>query len=302
MRRSAFLFTLLLGALTPGLVTQAQDCCSRRCTGEEPFLRFLDDLRCFPHGTCERDPYEERMETERHDYTQSTTTVGRGVVQLESGYLYLYKDEGGEVEHSHATPEALLRIGLSDDIEFRVRWNYVWKFFEEEPGEDGALDTIWSFKLQVTEQYGWVPESALEIRSSVPTGGSNFTLGRVEVGLAYIYGWKLNEKWSLYGSTAYLPSGLGEGSLVPEEPESEHFTVIGQSIALGTELTEKNTIYGEWFGLFSDGLEDDYSLSFLNVGVDHYFTDNLLIDFRVGVGLTEDSEDFFAGVGGGARF
>jgi hypothetical protein len=27
-----------------------------------------------------------------------------------------------------------------------------------------------------------------------------------------------------------------------------------------------------------------------------------LIDFRVGVGLTEDSEDFFAGVGGGARF
>jgi hypothetical protein len=242
------------------------------------------------------------METERHDYTQSTTTVGRGVVQLESGYLYLYKDEGGEIEHSHATPETTLRIGLSDDIEFRVRWNYVWKFFEEEFSEDGALDMIWSFKLQVTEQCGWVPESALEIRSSVPTGGSDFTLGRVEAGFDYIYGWKLSEKWTLYGSTAYLPGGLGEGSLLPEEPESEHFTVVGQSLALGTELTERNTIYGEWFGLFSDGLEEDYSLSFLNVGIDHYFTDNFLIDFRLGVGLTEDSEDFFAGVGGGARF
>jgi hypothetical protein len=242
------------------------------------------------------------METERHDFTQSTTTVGHGVFQLESGYLYLYKDEGGEIEQSHATPETLLRIGLSDDIEFRIRWNYVWQFFDDEPSKDSALDMIWSFKLQMTEQCGWVPESALEIRSSVPTGGSDFTLGRVEAGFSYIYGWKLSEKWTLYGSTAYLPGGLGEASLLPDEPESERFTVIGQSVAIGTEITERNTAYAEWFGLFSDGLEENFSLGFFNVGFDHYFTDNFLIDFRLGVGLTEDSEDFFAGVGGGARF
>ena len=90
-----------------------------------------------------------------------------------SGYLYLYKDEGGEIEHSHVTPETLLRFGLSDDIEFRVRWNYAWQYFEEEHHKDSAMDMIWSIKLQMTEQCGWVPESALEIRSSVPTGGSD---------------------------------------------------------------------------------------------------------------------------------
>jgi dTDP-4-amino-4,6-dideoxygalactose transaminase len=36
--------------------------------------------------------------------------------------------------------------------------------------------------------------------------------------------------------------------------------------------------------------------------LDHYFTDDFLIDVRVGVGLTDDSEDFFSGVGGGVRF
>ena len=46
------------------------------------------------------------------------------LVSSVSGYLYSHKDEGGEIEHSHATPETLLRIGLSDDIEFRIWWNY----------------------------------------------------------------------------------------------------------------------------------------------------------------------------------
>lgn len=294
--------TLVLASLLPALSSQAQECCCGHHCEDGPFIRFLDDLGCFPHGTCERNPYEERMETERHDFTQSTTTVGRGVVQLEMGYLYSYKDEGGEIEHAHATPEMLLRLGLSDDIEFRLRWNYGWKEFEEEPNRDSAMDLVWSFKLQITEQCDWVPESALEIRSSVPTGGSEFTLGRVEAGFSYIYGWKLNEDWTLAGSTVYAPNGLGEFSLLPEEPESDRFTVIGQSVALGVELTEKYTAYGEWFGLFSDGLEENFSLSFLNVGVDHYLTDNFLVDFRIGVGLTEQSEDMFTGVGGGVRF
>lgn len=303
MPRLLFIVTLLLTMLTSGLAVQAECRCAR-CCDDEPFIRFLDDLHSFPHGTCKRDPYEERMETERHDFTQSTKTVGRGVVQLEAGYLYLYKDENGEIEHSHAAPETLLRVGLSDDIEFRLRWNYGWKNFEDEAEEDesAAMDMIWSLKLQITEQRGFVPESALEIRSSLPTGGSEFTLGRVEAGLSYIYGWKVSENWTLYGSTVYAPSGLGEFSLIPEEPETERFTVYGQSVAVGTELSEKNTAYAEWFGLYSDGLEEEFSLGFFNIGIDHYFNDDFLIDFRVGAGLTEASEDFFAGVGGGVRF
>jgi hypothetical protein len=161
---------------------------------------------------------------------------------------------------------------------------------------------IWSFKVQMTEQCGWIPESALEIRSSVPTGGAAFTLGRVEVGLDYIYGWELTETWTLYGSTGYLPGGLGDFSLLPDEPEADQFIVMSQSLALGIELTEKNTFYGEWYGLYSDGLAENFTLGFFNIGVDHYFTNDFLVDLRVGVGLTDDSEDLFVGVGGGARF
>ena len=78
--------------------------------------------------------------------------------------------------------------------------------------------------------------------------------------------------------------------------------VWSQSVALGVELTECSVLYTEWFGLYSNGLNDDFSISFFNMGVDYYLSDNLVVDLRVGVGLTNDSDDFFTGVGGGYRF
>ena len=49
-------------------------------------------------------------------------------------------------------------------------------------------------------------------------------------------------------------------------------------------------------------MEDNFSISFFNIGVDYYLSENWVVDVRVGVGLTNDSEDFFSGVGGGYRF
>jgi hypothetical protein len=196
----------------------------------------------------------------------------------------------------------LLRMGLSDDIEFRLRWNYAWRFIDPGTNVDSAQDLIWSFKLAVTDQECWLPESALEIRSTAPTGGSAWTTGRVEFGLDYIYGWELREGLTLSGSSGFGTNGLGDFSLLPEEPASDHFIVWSQSVALGAEVTERTTVYAEWFGLFSHALEEEFSISIFNVGVDYYVTDDFVIDLRVGTGLTRDSDDFFTGIGGGYRF
>ena len=103
---------------------------------DEPILAFCDDLF---GGDCDgENPYAERIETERHDFTQSAVTVGRGVIQIESGYTFFYHDVDGATETAHTAPEMLLRLGLSEGIEFRIRWNYVWVAIEDEPDESGA--------------------------------------------------------------------------------------------------------------------------------------------------------------------
>ena len=80
--------------------------------GCEPCIKFLDDLFCPGHHASHHNPYEEPIETDRHDFTQSARTVGRGVVQLESGYSYFYKDTDHEIEHAHTMPEMLWRWGV----------------------------------------------------------------------------------------------------------------------------------------------------------------------------------------------
>ena len=57
-----------------------------------------------------------------------------------------------------------------------------------------------------------------------------------------------------------------------------------------------------WFGLFTDNREEELSLSYLNIGVDYLLSKNTVIDFRVGWGLNDESDDLFAGVGGALRF
>lgn len=265
-------------------------------------FEFCDDFTK-PYR-CQRDPFEERIETERHDFTQSAVTVGRGIVQVEGGYSYFYFDGHRERESSHTTPEMMLRVGLSEDIEFRVRWNHVWQFIQEEEDKIGSEDIRYSLKFQLTrqEESRCLPTTALELRGTAPTGGEAFSARKVNVSFDYIYLWELAEGITLTGSTGYLSNGFGDFSLVPEESARANFNTLSQSAVLGMEFTEQNTMYAEWFGLFSDGLEDEFVISVFNIGVDHYVTDDFVIDFRAGVGLSDDSDDFFTGVGGGYRF
>ncbi|PHR96214.1 MAG: hypothetical protein COA78_28950 [Blastopirellula sp.] len=266
------------------------------------FFEFCDDFtKC---RSCQRDPFEERIETERHDFTQSAVTVGRGVFQIESGLSYFYKDNASETESSYTAPETMLRWGVSEDIEVRIRWDYAWSIIEDEPNRIGSEDLRYALKLQMTRQpeYGWLPTSALEIRGTAPTGGDTFSTDKAEFGLDYIYQWQLTECMTFAGSTGYGSNGFGDFGLVGEHPGVDNFNAWSQSAVLGFELTEANVLYTEWYGVFSDGLAEEYSVSILNIGIDHYITDNLVIDLRLGMGLTDESDDFFTGFGGGYRF
>ena len=250
---------------------------------------------------AEPEEERERIETERHDFTQSTTVVGRGVTQVEFGYSFFQNSNEEEVEDSHTTPELMIRYGLTDKLEFRIRYNQVWQFGEED--FEGSEDLQLNFKVRTTEQFNLRPESALEIGIGVPTGADDFSTDEVEFGLDYIYGWKLNPRVEFYGSSGFATNALGEFAFRPLVPADEEFMLYTQSFAIGAELTERCTVYSEFFGLFTDGFEDDEeSPVFFNVGLDFYLSDNFVLDVRGGTGVNDDADDLFFGMGGAFRF
>ena len=240
----------------------------------------------------------EPLVTDRPDFTEASVTVGRGVLQLEGGYTFTYNSDDGERTATHSFPETLLRVGMfADWFEFRMDWNYAVEkqsFGGFEDTISGAEDLTIGTKLALTPQECILPETALILQASLPTGGSAFTSDEVLPGFNYLYSWELSEKWSLGGST-----GLNQA--VDDETEDMH-SVFSQSFTLGHSWTDRVNSFTEWYVLAPSGADTDPTENYLDGGFTVLLNNDVQWDIRAGVGLNEAADDFFAGSGLSLRY
>lgn len=230
--------------------------------------------------------------TDRPDFTESTVTVGKGVAQIELGYTYL--DTGDSDAHSLGEP--LLRYGiLAEWLELRLGI-----FPLEESGETGFSDLYFGFKIALSPQDGWLPEMALIPQTYAPTGSDSFTSDHWEPGINWTYGWQINDFLSTAGSSQInqrFAEGNGNGG-----GDSDDFLRLAQSWTLAFSLNKKIGAYTEWFALFPLGSNGAKNEHYINGGFTYLINNDLQFDVRVGWGLNDASEDFFAGAGLSVRF
>jgi hypothetical protein len=138
----------------------------------------------------------EPIVTDRPDFTEASSTVGRGVVQIEAGYTFFHNNDAGVQTDQHSFPETLLRVGMfADWFEFRADWNYAVEdttIAGATTQQSGAEDLTLGCKIGLTPQESILPETAIIIQFSVPTGGDAFTANEVLPGINYLYGWDIN--------------------------------------------------------------------------------------------------------------
>lgn len=265
---------------------------------------------CKPRGTLFQWSYgtsfsggppgpDEPLVSDRPDFTEASTTVGRGVVQLEAGYTYTQDEAGGVTNGSHSFPEALWRIGvLAEWLEFRIAFNYGAEQLTQDLSPtfrtDGAQDLYLGFKIGLTPQEGILPEMSLIPQATVPTGARAFTGDTTLPGLNWCYGWDISDFLSTGASTQFNMS---------IDPDSgRKYTEFAQSWTVGYSLTEKWSAYTECYGLFPSGADTVKPQYYFDGGFTYLFTNNLQWDIRGGVGLNEAADDFFTGTGFVVRF
>lgn len=242
--------------------------------------------------------YDEPLATDRPDFTEATVTVGRGVAQLEVGYTYFHDISAGDLEETHSYPDTLLRVGLlAQWLEMRVAWTYldltsaVGAAVEK---SGGASDLNLGFKIALTPQEGILPEMALIPEIFVPVGDGRFTAGEVLPGLLWVYSWEINDRITTAGETVF--------SRAIDDETGRPFVVFAQSWVIGYTLTERWGAYTEWFAFVPDGADSARTQHFADGGFTFLVNNNLQLDVRVGVGLSEASEDYFIGAGFAQRF
>lgn len=238
------------------------------------------------------------LETDRDAFTPATSLAGTGLTIVESSYTFI---DNRTVAETHSFPELLIRYGASEWIELRLGWNY-------EVGGTGGLvsgnedaavasggeieresQLLYGFKAAISEQDGWMPRSAFILQGFTPTSGEATA---TDVVAAYAWGWEFENLWRLDSSMRY-------GT---ETTPDDSFNQWAPSVVLRIPVTERWNIHAEYFGIFSDGAEQDYSRAFFSPGTHYLVTDNLELGVRVGWGITDDAPNFFANVGLGWRF
>ena len=241
----------------------------------------------------------EPLVTDRPDFTEASTTVGRGVAQLEMGYTYVYQNSGGTSTRTSSIGEPLLRYGILEDwLEFRIQ---VFPIEQRTvmPGTSnttaGMEDMYLGMKVGLTPQEEWLPEMALIPQMFVPAGAEAFTREQVLPGVNWIYAWEINDSISTAGSTQI--------NRAVDDTTMHAYILLAQSWTIAYSLTDTLGAYTEWFALIRSSANTDQTKHFVNGGFTYLISDDIQFDVRAGMGLNNAADgDYFLGTGLSIRF
>ncbi len=240
---------------------------------------------------------DKPLQTDRPNFTSTSVTVGKGVTQIESGYTYLDDKSGGRQVSYQSFGEFLLRRGiLADWLEVRIAFSplqqsiAIGSFQNTTAGSD---DLYTALQLALTPQKGLLPEMAMLVQMSLPTGSPAFNANQIEPGLNLVYAWELNDFISIAASTQ------GNRSI---DDTGRSYLEIAQSFNISYTLTEQLGTFTEWFVLIPSGANTAQTEHYFDAGFTYLINNNLQFDISAGVGLNEAAINYFVGAGVSIRF
>jgi hypothetical protein len=257
-----------------------------------------------------KEPEEEkRIDPDRPHFPEAASTVGNGRAVLESGLTY-YGSRSTEFQHQLSAPEALLRVGLfADWLEFRVSQNWASQnvpiTVAPTPGkastifvkQSGFEDINVGVKLALTEQEQWLPESALILALTAPTGASPFTNNAVMPAVNYDFTWDvIKDRFSIEGVVEFAGA---------TDELGHHYTSFASGLTAVIDLTPNLQSFTELDSIYALGAIDPGlggPQHYLVTGFVYFIGKNMEIDIRAGVGLTDHSSNYLSGLGFSVRY
>lgn len=279
------------------------------CKGEDSMVENANGMTDPPAvaAATPNEPEPDEIKTDRPGFTGASTTVGKGRIQLESGYTFARDRSGGSQLSAHSYPEAMLRVGaFAEWFEFRLGQNFANERSRQPDGgvtaTSGAEDLLLGMKLALTEQQKLMPELALVLQTTVPTGSRDYSSNEMLPGFTWLYAWNVvKDCLTIAGSTQ---ANRAVGGSIDQGDATHSYVELAQSLTAQYTLTKQLGAYTEWYAFFPHSSLDPTieAQHYLDGGFTYKFTPNTQYDIRAGFGLNRPADDFFVGTGFSFRY
>lgn len=222
------------------------------------FLLFIGNL------------FSQTIITDRPDQTESSSTIEKGSLQIESGALLGYIEENATTQKQVLAPSTLFRLGIAQGIELRVLHQLESNKNQEDGTRiKGICDLEVGTKIQILRKENKSTEVAFLSHLIIPTGSTSVSADA----------WGTINKFAI---SHPLTDNLGLGYNIGYNYFSKGSGDLTYSIALGYGLTERVSIYIEPYGHLA---EFEKHISNFDTGFTYLVKDNLQFDFSFGTGI-----------------
>ena len=234
----------------------------------------------------------EPLITDRPDATEASSTVGKGILQIETGGLYESFNDNNIKSENYTFNTTLIRFGILDNLELRLGWDFVEGITKINGTKldnvtSGFSPLLLGVKIDIAQENGAMPEIAF-IGHVFPlfSASQDYRPESTAVDFRFSLSHTLSEKSSL----AYnLGAEWGNDSL-------EAAGIY--TIAYGHSITDKLGFYVELYG---DLPEDSSANHSWDAGLTYLITNDLQLDSSVGTSITK-GQDILLGLGASYRF
>ncbi len=218
--------------------------------------------------------------TDRPDQTESSSTIRKGKLQIESGILYGSAKDDFFSEELLLTPTVLWRYGVSNGIELRLLTEFVSvkdKLTNEK--SSGIADLQLGTKIQILKKEDAKTEIAFISHVFIPTAKDELTLDEIGIINKISIAHDIGKNFSFGYNAGYDYYGFGSGNLT-------------YSLALGLGISDKVGMYIEPFGAL---VEMEIHEANFDAGFTYLVKDNLQLDVSAGAGLNHKM--FYVSIG-----
>lgn len=209
-----------------------------------------------------------QLVTDRPDQTESSSTIGYGNLQVESGLLVTYEDNDQNLTRHLLIPTTLFRYGVTKWIEVRVLNQLESQKMNAELIQ-GISDLEIGTKFQIHKGENNKMEVAFLSHLLVPTGTQGLSNDRFGT---------INKICVSHALTDFMAFGYNLGYNYLGHDNGD----LTYSFALGVSVNQKTGIYIEPFGEISNF--ENFLLSF-DSGFTYLVNRSIQIDFSFGTGV-----------------